>query len=46
LIETVINWSKAKGMTTLQGPLGFTSMDAEGMLIEGFEELSSMDLLL
>jgi ribosomal protein S18 acetylase RimI-like enzyme len=41
LIETVINWSKAKGMTTLQGPLGFTSMDAEGMLIEGFEELSS-----
>jgi GNAT superfamily N-acetyltransferase len=41
LIETVKNWSRAKGMTSLHGPLGFTNMDAEGMLIEGFEEISS-----
>jgi len=45
LIETVKNWSKAKGMTTLHGPLGFTSMDAAGMLIEGFEEISSLSAI-
>ena len=28
-------------MTEIQGPLGFTDMDAEGMLIEGFEELGT-----
>jgi len=45
LIETVKNWSKAKDMTCLHGPLGFTSMDAEGMLIEGFEEISSLSAI-
>lgn len=42
LIETVKAWGKERGMTELEGPLGFTDMDAEGMLIEGFEELSTM----
>jgi GNAT superfamily N-acetyltransferase len=42
LIETVSEWGRSKGMTGIQGPLGFTDMDPEGMLIEGFEELSSM----
>ena len=41
LIETVIKWGKERGMTEIQGPLGFTDMDAEGMLIEGFEELGT-----
>lgn len=41
LIEAVVAWGKSKGMDTIQGPLGFTDMDAEGMLIEGFEELST-----
>jgi GNAT superfamily N-acetyltransferase len=45
LIETVINWSKAKGMNTLRGPMGFTNMDSEGMLIEGFEEISSLSAI-
>jgi hypothetical protein len=45
LIETVQNWSKAKGMSSLHGPMGFTNMDAEGMLTEGFEELSSMSAI-
>jgi GNAT superfamily N-acetyltransferase len=45
LIETVKNWSKAKGMVSLHGPLGFTSMDAEGMLIEGFEEISGLSAI-
>jgi hypothetical protein len=42
LIDTVTEWGRSKGMTAIQGPLGFTDMDAEGMLIEGFEELSSL----
>lgn len=42
LIEAVEEWGRGKGMTEIQGPLGFTDLDAEGMLIEGFEELSTM----
>ncbi|KAK9660539.1 hypothetical protein QE152_g41463, partial [Popillia japonica] len=38
----VEQWGKAKGMEFMQGPLGFTDFDAEGMLIEGFDELSTM----
>lgn len=40
LIETVEEWGKTKGMTGIHGPLGFTDLDNEGMLIEGFEEMS------
>ena len=29
-------------MTHITGPLGFTDFDAEGMLIEGFDQLSTM----
>ncbi len=42
LIQAVEEWGKAKGMHTIQGPLGFTDMDAEGMLIAGFDQLSTM----
>lgn len=42
LIEAVEEWGRGKGMTEIQGPLGFTDLDAEGMLIEGFEELGTM----
>ncbi|NDV57628.1 N-acetyltransferase [Bacteroides sp. 519] len=42
LINAVEEWGKAKGMTHIQGPLGFTDFDAEGMLIEGFDQLGTM----
>lgn len=42
LIRSVEEWGKEKGMETIQGPMGFTDMDAEGMLIEGFDQLSTM----
>ena len=42
LLKAVEQWGADKGMTIMEGPLGFTDMDAEGMLIEGFEELSTM----
>ncbi|MEG1562355.1 MAG: N-acetyltransferase [Bacteroides sp.] len=42
LMDTVEAWGKARGMEQIQGPLGFTDFDAEGMLIEGFDQLSTM----
>ena len=45
LIEAVAQWGGEKGMTNMIGPLGFTDMDAEGMLIEGFDQLSTMATL-
>lgn len=42
LIETVEQWAKDKDMQAVHGPLGFTDLDYEGMLIEGFEELGTM----
>ena len=35
LLDAVAQWGKSKGMDTIQGPLGFTDFDAEGMLVEG-----------
>ncbi len=45
LFETVIEWGRAKGMTGIHGPLGFTDMDPEGMLIEGFDQISSLSVI-
>jgi len=42
LINKVENWAKEKGMDAVEGPLGFTDLDYEGMLIQGFEELGTM----
>ena len=42
LIKAVEDWGRERGMTQIQGPLGFTDFDAEGMLIEGFDQLSTM----
>ena len=41
LLQAVKDWGKAQGMTEIAGPLGFTDMDREGMLIEGFEEMAT-----
>jgi len=42
LFGAVIAWAKEKGMTALHGPLGFTDMDHEGMLIHGFDLIGTM----
>ena len=41
LLDTAEAWVKANGMKALKGPLGFTDLDHEGMLIEGFEEMGT-----
>lgn len=43
LLETVEDWGRERGMDTIAGPLGFTDMDLEGMLTEGFDQLSTMN---
>ena len=45
LIETVKCWGKSKGKTRIHGPLGFTNMDAAGMLIQGFDEISAISTI-
>ena len=42
LIGAVEDWAKDKGMKKIIGPMGFTDMDHEGMLIQGFDELGTM----
>lgn len=42
LLDAVVAWGKSKGMNTLNGPVGFTDWDYEGLLIEGFEYLAPM----
>lgn len=40
LLLTVENWAQDNGLDAIHGPLGFCDLDKEGMLIEGFDELS------
>ncbi|MBD5216595.1 MAG: N-acetyltransferase [Bacteroidales bacterium] len=42
LFSAVEDWGRERGMTHIVGPMGFTDMDHEGMLIEGFDELGTM----
>ena len=42
LLNAVSEWGRSKGMTELEGPLGFTDFDPEGMLVEGFDQLGTM----
>ncbi|MDE6393991.1 MAG: N-acetyltransferase, partial [Duncaniella sp.] len=42
LFDTVEQWARDHGMTEIIGPMGFTDMDHEGMLIEGFNEMGTM----
>ena len=42
LFATVEQWGKERGMTEVQGPLGFTDFDPEGMLVEGFDRIGTM----
>lgn len=42
LLDTVAEWGKKRGMCKLKGPLGFSDMDKEGLLVEGFENEPSI----
>jgi hypothetical protein len=42
LVGAVEKWAAQKGMTGVHGPLGFTDLDCEGMLVEGFDKLGTL----
>ncbi len=42
LLKTVEDWGRQKGMTEIAGPIGFIDTDREGMLVDGFDTLSTM----
>ena len=42
LFDAVEEWARSKGMNHLVGPMGFTDMDPEGLLIEGYDQLGTM----
>lgn len=43
LFDAAAGWAKSLGMTELVGPLGFSDLDREGLLIEGFGEDSTFE---
>ena len=42
LFNAVEKWAREKGMEEIIGPLGFTDMDPEGLLIEGYDQPGTM----
>ncbi len=40
LFNAVVQWGKERGFTRIMGPIGFTDMDHEGMLVEGFDRFN------
>lgn len=45
LISAVAEWGRIKGCKKIKGPLGFTDMDKEGLLVEGFEHLAPFTVI-
>ncbi|MBP3253632.1 MAG: GNAT family N-acetyltransferase [Bacteroidales bacterium] len=42
LLDAVIEWGRSRGLNRIVGPMGFTDMDKEGMMVEGFDTLCPM----
>ena len=42
LLSAVETWAVEKDLEAIHGPLGFTDLDREAMLVEGFDELSTL----
>jgi GNAT superfamily N-acetyltransferase len=42
LLGAVEDWARELGMEAVHGPLGFTDLDREGMLVKGFDELGTL----
>ncbi|MGC9313561.1 MAG: hypothetical protein ACP5IA_12810 [Sediminispirochaetaceae bacterium] len=45
LIGAVEDWAHQLDLTAVHGPLGFTDLDPEGLLIEGFEERGTLPMI-
>lgn len=45
LLDAVSQYGRQNGMEEIEGPLGFTDMDPEGMLIDGFDQMGTMSTI-
>ena len=45
LLEAVEAWGRERGMMQMVGPLGFTDLDPEGMLTDGYDQLSTLNTI-
>lgn len=45
LLATVEGWARAEGLEAVHGPMGFTDLDNEGMLVQGFDELGTLPMI-
>lgn len=43
LFKAIEDWAKQKGMNEVVGPLGYSDLEREGLLIEGFDQLSTFE---
>ncbi|MBQ7603268.1 MAG: hypothetical protein IJU58_03940 [Clostridia bacterium] len=42
-LDTVENWARAEGMDSIHGPLGFNDLEREGLLVDGFDKISTFE---
>ena len=45
LLDAVGQWGRERGMTEIQGPMGITDFDKEGMLVEDFHLVGTMSTI-
>ena len=43
LFSTVEEWAKEQGMELIHGPMGYNDLDREGLLIDGFDQMSTFE---
>lgn len=43
LFDRLEAWARERGMKTVCGPLGYSDLEREGLLIEGFDQLSTFE---
>lgn len=43
LFDALENWAKENGMDIMCGPLGYSDLEREGLLVEGFDQLSTFE---
>lgn len=43
LLSAVERWARSRGMQEVVGPLGYSDLDREGLLVEGFDEISTFE---
>ena len=45
LLGVVEEWAVEQGLSAVHGPMGFTDLDKEGMLVAGFDELGTLPMI-